>query len=51
MPLREVAEALAYADISPFYRAFQRWTGQTPAAWRRQQDDGQALQHKADPTA
>jgi AraC-like DNA-binding protein len=50
-PLREVAEALAYADISPFYRAFQRWTGQTPAAWRRQQHAGQALQHKADPTA
>lgn len=36
LPLREVAHALGFADISPFYRAFQRWTGHTPATWRNQ---------------
>ncbi len=41
LPLREVAHALGFADISPFYRAFQRWTGVTPATWRNQRN-GQA---------
>lgn len=41
LPLREVAHALGFADISPFYRAFQRWTGVTPATWRNQRG-GQA---------
>lgn len=34
LPLREVAHALGFADISPFYRAFERWTGMPPARWR-----------------
>ena len=33
-PLREVAQALGFAELSPFYRAFKRWTGQQPGAWR-----------------
>lgn len=36
LPLREVAHALGFADISPFYRAFERWTGMPPARWRAQ---------------
>jgi AraC-like DNA-binding protein len=33
-PLGEVAFLLGYAELSPFLRAFRRWTGKTPAAWR-----------------
>jgi len=32
----DVATALGYADSSGFIRAFQRWTGMSPSAWRRQ---------------
>jgi AraC-like DNA-binding protein len=35
LPVSEVAGALGYADSSGFIRAFQRWSGTTPAAWRR----------------
>jgi AraC-like DNA-binding protein len=33
----EVAEQVGYADTSNFTRAFRRWTGQTPAAYRKSQ--------------
>jgi AraC-like DNA-binding protein len=33
-PLGEVAFLLGYAELSPFLRAFKRWTGKTPADWR-----------------
>ena len=39
-PLRDVAHAVGFADISPFYRAFERWTGHTPAAWRQRTRGG-----------
>jgi AraC-like DNA-binding protein len=32
--LSDVARHLGFADISPFYRAFRRWSGTSPAAWR-----------------
>jgi AraC-like DNA-binding protein len=31
----EIAYLLGYADPSPFYRAFRRWTGTTPREARR----------------
>jgi AraC-like DNA-binding protein len=33
--LDDIAAALGYAGVSPFMRAFRRWTGQTAAEWRR----------------
>jgi AraC-like DNA-binding protein len=34
IPLSEVALALGYSEASAFTRAFRRWSGQAPAAWR-----------------
>ena len=34
MPLVEIAVALGYSEASAFTRAFRRWSGQTPTAWR-----------------
>jgi len=34
IPLIEIAGALGYADASGFTRAFRRWSGSTPSAWR-----------------
>lgn len=36
-PLEEVALRTGYTDASNFRRAFQRWTGLSPTAYRRQQ--------------
>ena len=39
----EVAFLLGYTEPSTFFRAFKRWSGQTPADYRRQlRDDGSA---------
>jgi AraC-like DNA-binding protein len=34
LPVVEIANALDYADASAFTRAFRRWSGTTPGAWR-----------------
>lgn len=34
--VEEVADALGFADVSAFGRAFRRWTGQSPTTWRQQ---------------
>lgn len=36
LPVYDIAVSLGYADSSGFIRAFQRWTGISPAAWRKQ---------------
>lgn len=35
MAVADVASALGYATPSAFVRAFRRWTGASPSAWRR----------------
>ncbi len=34
VPLGEIAAALGYSEAGAFTRAFRRWSGQTPTAWR-----------------
>jgi AraC-like DNA-binding protein len=36
MPIEEVARRLGYTSASSFARAFHRWTGKTPARFRRE---------------
>ena len=35
VPLGQIAAALDYSEASAFTRAFRRWSGETPSAWRR----------------
>jgi AraC-like DNA-binding protein len=34
MALSQVAAVLRYSELSAFTRAFRRWSGDTPSAWR-----------------
>lgn len=34
IPLPRIAAALGYSEVASFIRAFRRWTGTTPGAWR-----------------
>lgn len=34
LPMQELAITLGYADVTAFTRAFRRWSGVSPAAWR-----------------
>ena len=36
MPFIQIAAALSFSEASAFSRAFRRWSGQTPTAWRAQ---------------
>ncbi len=35
-PIRDIAASLGYRDVCSFSRAFRRWTGTAPRAWRNQ---------------
>jgi AraC-like DNA-binding protein len=35
MALGQIAAVLRYSELSAFTRAFRRWSGQAPSAWRR----------------
>jgi AraC-like DNA-binding protein len=41
LSLTDITERLGYSTLPNFARAFRRWTGQTPAAYRRGQGGGQ----------
>lgn len=34
-PINDIAAGLCYAEVSAFMHAFRRWTGTTPAQWRK----------------
>ena len=40
VPLGQIAAALGYSEASAFTRAFRRWSGQTPTAWRNEGHHG-----------
>ena len=44
LSLDDVAAALGYAGVSPFMRAFHRWTGNTAGEWRRAARRGEFTQ-------
>ena len=47
VPLGQIAAALDYSEASAFTRAFRRWSGETPTAWRaRHRRDGQRSSHE-----
>ena len=33
--IEQIADELGYSDVGNFTRAFKRWTGKTPASWRK----------------
>jgi AraC-like DNA-binding protein len=37
LPLQQIAEALGFSEPSAFHRAFKKWTGLTPGAYRAQE--------------
>ncbi len=39
-PLAEIAERAGFSDAATFSRAFKRWTGASPGAFRKQRDPG-----------
>jgi AraC-like DNA-binding protein len=54
MALSQIAAVLRYSEPSAFTRAFRRWSGQTPSAWRASHPHARKLRpskprrHRAD---
>lgn len=51
LALDDVAASLGYAGVSPFMRAFRRWTGATPGQWRKDAHPGPRKAARATGTA
>lgn len=51
IPVLEIASALDYADAAAFTRAFRRWSGTTPAAWRSAHGSHEQIRFSAPPPA
>lgn len=34
LPLKQIAQELGFSSVHSFHRAFRRWSGSTPSAWR-----------------
>jgi AraC-like DNA-binding protein len=34
LPINDIAERVGFTEPSTFHRAFKKWTGVTPGAWR-----------------
>jgi AraC-like DNA-binding protein len=43
LPLKQIAEELGFASVHSFHRAFRRWSGLTPSAWRGNQGVAHSL--------
>lgn len=43
LPINTVAERLGFTDPSAFHRAFKKWTGVTPGAWRESAGSADAV--------
>ncbi len=37
LSIKQIADALGFASVTSFHRAFKRWTGTTPLLWRDEQ--------------
>jgi AraC-like DNA-binding protein len=42
LALKQIAAEIGFRNEKSFIRAFKQWTGQSPAAWRRQRQAGAA---------
>ena len=54
LTLQAIAHALGFADCSTFHRAFMRWSGSTPGAYREAARSGvraDSAEHDADRAA
>jgi AraC-like DNA-binding protein len=38
-PVKQISERVGFSEVSPFYRAFRRWTGHTPIRYRFEHRD------------